>query len=694
MLETQKMVPLLNPWAFHLQKLGLELKCPLCLNLLDKPILLPCNHIFCKFCIPKSNQFGSECPACQNHYTDRERRPTPFMENIVAVYRSLDATFNATISPLFSSDAGKSGNSPVSVLTSDINLRRKPNEAAHREGNKKSNASFINCVLNGTDSSERTDKSVQLSDGSNGEFEKQGGCDMLFKVGNQVSPLQSTDWNDKMNSVEELDVNQVLEFSPGGSPSFSDAKDADVCTDDIGSRNGESFLTREAKRQKKLSYGLSGEVLRRTGYSQIIPHNLAVSDCNEEPKFKENSTVIPPPAIFDASDVNGNVCAFCLSSKITDGTGPMLHYADGKEVTGSLITVSRAIPVHSKCIEWSPQVYYAGETIKNLEPELARAAKLKCSRCGLKGAALGCFAKSCRRSYHVPCAVEIPGCRWDCDDFLMLCPVHKSTKFPSEKSHSKKQKHGEHYSASARISSVKLNFWATSPNGPKELVFCGSSLSSKEKHLLFKFATLCGGTVSKSWSPDVTHVIAATDEKGAFSRTLKVLMAILNGRWILTIDWLKACMEANRPVNEEPYEVNMDNHGCCDGPKNGRLRASTNAPKLFDGFQFYFSGDFVPAYKNDLLELVTVGGGTIIENMEQMIAERHNEQAISTLLVVYNQDSPQGCLAEEASSSLLQRFEDANNLATKIGSLVIPHTWILETIAACRLLPSPSDQAV
>lgn len=38
----------------------------------------------------------------------------------------------------------------------------------------------------------------------------------------------------------------------------------------------------------------------------------------------------------------------------------------------------------------------------------------------------------------------------------------------------------------------------------------------------------------------------------------------------------KACMEANRPVNEEPYEVNMDNHGCCDGPKNGRLRASTN----------------------------------------------------------------------------------------------------------------------
>lgn len=54
----------------------------------------------------------------------------------------------------------------------------------------------------------------------------------------------------------------------------------------------------------------------------------------------------------------------------------------------------------------------------NLESELARASKLKCSGCGLKGAALGCFAKSCRRSYHVPCALEVLGCRWDCVSWL------------------------------------------------------------------------------------------------------------------------------------------------------------------------------------------------------------------------------------------------------------------------------------
>lgn len=138
----------------------------------------------------------------------------------------------------------------------------------------------------------------------------------------------------------------------------------------------------------------------------------------------------------------------------------------------------------------TPQVYFEGETIKNLESELARASKLKCTSCGLKGAALGCYAKSCRRSYHVPCAVEVPDCRWDCvclqyflaslsltvlpsypnleawnfyicmllqEAFIMLCPFHKSTKFPGENSRFKKRKSGEKSSLSLQMyGSVKI----------------------------------------------------------------------------------------------------------------------------------------------------------------------------------------------------------------------------------------------
>lgn len=39
---------------------------------------------------------------------------------------------------------------------------------------------------------------------------------------------------------------------------------------------------------------------------------------------------------------------------------------------------------------------------------------------------------------------------------------------------------------------------------------------------------------------------------------------------------IKACIQENYPVNEEPYEVSLDNHGCIGGPKAGRLRASSS----------------------------------------------------------------------------------------------------------------------
>ena len=53
---------------------------------------------------------------------------------------------------------------------------------------------------------------------------------------------------------------------------------------------------------------------------------------------------------------------------------------------------------------------------------------------------------------------------------------------------------------------------------------------------LNNFANLVGATISKAWSPTVTHVIASTDANGACRRTLKFLMAILEGKWILNID--------------------------------------------------------------------------------------------------------------------------------------------------------------
>ncbi|GER29665.1 breast cancer associated RING 1 [Striga asiatica] len=624
---------MLNPWCFHVQKLGLELKCPICLNLLYKPVLLPCNHIFCNSCVPARSQFSTQCPACQQQFTDQDIRPASHLENIVSIYKNLDSTFNSSVLPLLSS--------------------------ASKEESNHTGALIINRISSGL---ELTKCSVSEEvDLNHAPDMSPSSCEDVKHAGHKNEAGSRT------GGTPIHPVKKRVGDNLGTTASERDDKDASH--------------TRELKRQKKLDYGLADAALHKHGQSQqIISHNdqASVSNYNKECKSKE--------VTCDVLDLNGSVCAFCHSSVITEATGPLLYYADGKEVERGA-AFPNAIPVHNRCILWTPKVYYEGDTINNLESELLRASKLKCSSCGSKGAALGCYVKSCRKTYHVACAVEVPNCRWDCDAYLMLCPLHKSVKFPNEKS-SKSRKHRSEQKPSLpmQIAPEQSNFWSNHPTGPQEWVLCGSSLSSDDKCLLVDFASMCDATVFKFWNPNVTHVIAATDENGACSRTLKVLMGILNGRWILTTDWIKACMEANAYVDEEPYEVSLDNHGCRGGPKSGRLRASNNAPKLFDKFNFYFFGEFVPSYKSNILELVRVGGGTIITSLEGMVEQnKHDQHATATTFVVYNDVNLQGCLSKD--DSILERL--AKDACKDTDARVIPHTWILESIAACRVLSVP-----
>lgn len=51
-----------------------------------------------------------------------------------------------------------------------------------------------------------------------------------------------------------------------------------------------------------------------------------------------------------------------------------------------------------------------------------------------------------------------------------------------------------------------------------------------------EFERLSGVTLLKNWDSSVTHVIASTDENAACRRTLKFLMGILEGKWILSIE--------------------------------------------------------------------------------------------------------------------------------------------------------------
>ncbi|KAL1188855.1 BRCA1-associated RING domain protein 1 [Cardamine amara subsp. amara] len=710
---------LMNPWVLHLQKLELELKCPLCLKLLNRPVLLPCDHVFCDSCIHKSSQVEQGCAVCKSKYPKKDRRNLDFMESVISIYKSLNAAVSVHLPQLqipndcnYKKDALNISNSPKhggsedsEMTDKDVSKRSNGSDSSSHEGSplptskesnprpnhqdwtsqqlrdrlplyefESENDAGIHTPESRTGQGEKNLRHIPASEQPDKAARKRICGDSSSHESNPNPKTQDRILLQLMESLRSDDPIDHVKAEKHQLPEHQTEQDAKRKRDITASEAMENHL-KVPKREKKM--------MQKAAEIDFTDNCSANSDDQLIGKTSKSSD-LTPPVVSDQPSSNITICGFCQSARVSEATGEMLHYSRGRHVVGDDIFRSNVIHVHSSCIEWAPQVYYEADTVKNLKAELARGMKIKCTKCSLKGAALGCFVKSCRRSYHVPCAREISRCRWDYDDFLLLCPAHSSVKFPNEKSgHRVSRAEPIPKKNPAELCSLEKN-----PAITKDLVLCGSALSESEKRLMEKLAVKFNATISRYWNPSVTHVIASTDEKGACVRTLKVLMGILNGKWIINSDWMKASIEAFQPVDEEPFEIHLDTQGCQDGPKTARLSAATNKPKLFDGLKFYFFGDFMKGYKEDLKNLVKVAGGTILNTEDELASESSNnvnDQRSS--IVVYNIDPPLGCALGEEVTIIWQRANDAEALSSQTGSRLVGHTWLLESIAGYKLHP-------
>ncbi|XP_039006571.1 protein BREAST CANCER SUSCEPTIBILITY 1 homolog isoform X2 [Hibiscus syriacus] len=388
-------------------------------------------------------------------------------------------------------------------------------------------------------------------------------------------------------------------------------------------------------------------------------------------------------------------CAFCLSTEDSEATGEMVHYYEGRPVPQGYNGGSKVIHSHKNCTEWAPNVYFENDKAINLEAELSRSRKIKCSCCGLKGASLGCYEKSCRKSFHVPCAKLVSQCQWDTDNFVMLCPLHPSSKLPNEKSESQGSSKRSvlrghlpihHNEVPTNKDGCVQKKWSPCESHNK-LVLCCSVLTVEEKEIVSEFERLAGVTVLKKWDSNVTHVIASTDENGACKRTLKFLMGILEGKWILNINWAKACIKAMKPVDELPYEISIDVHGIRNGPRLGRLRLQNKQPKIFNECKFYIMGDFEPSYKGYLQDVVIAAGGTILHRkpISGDPGSILSGCPISSTFITYSVELPDKCDPKKKHMIVSRRQSDAEALANSIGAKAVSNSWVLNSISACKM---------
>ncbi|KAF3336917.1 BRCA1-associated RING domain protein 1 [Carex littledalei] len=199
-------------------------------------------------------------------------------------------------------------------------------------------------------------------------------------------------------------------------------------TNSISSATKDSFKKKEIEirrgtsESKNPSAGQTKSAKRRREDKSTIGIGSGSKRCNlgksNEQEKKPRST---PINLFD------DECAFCHSFRITELYGPIVCYLNGILVESKEVDKKNTIYVHEKCLKWAPKIHYSGDNVMNLEEEIERGEQLICSRCGIKGAVLGCFYGPCRKSYHATCALEID-CSWDSTNFKMLCPDHAFVK--------------------------------------------------------------------------------------------------------------------------------------------------------------------------------------------------------------------------------------------------------------------------
>ncbi|KAL6567273.1 hypothetical protein OROGR_000941 [Orobanche gracilis] len=419
-------------------------------------------------------------------------------------------------------------------------------------------------------------------------------------------------------------------------------------------RNSKEKSSKMLKSLKKVKFSVEGRPLSGDDEDLIRCQTpQAIQDSTNQSGLK-----VPRKMDKAMSSLNGGIllkcntststihCAFCRLSEESEATGSMVHYLNGKLVVDNDNAKIDAIHVHKNCTEWAPNVYFEDDKVINLEAELSRSKRIRCCCCGIKGAALGCYEKSCRKSFHVTCARLTPQCRWDYDNFVMLCPIHATCQLPNEMPGSQSR-----------------------PNRK----------SAAERGTVAEFENLSGLIILKNWDATVTHVVTSTDENGACRRTLKYLMGVLEGKWILSVEWIKACIGAGELVDEHLHEISIDIHGIRDGPRLGRLRLLNKQPKLFEGYTFLFTGDFVASYKGYLHGLVIAAGGKVL--YRKPVATDNQAKTF----IIYSIELPDQSRPSNGSSIFNQRRAQAEALARSSGAIAANSSWILNSIAGYRL---------
>ncbi|EFJ46032.1 BRCA1-like protein [Volvox carteri f. nagariensis] len=152
---------------------------------------------------------------------------------------------------------------------------------------------------------------------------------------------------------------------------------------------------------------------------------------------------------------------------------------------------------------------------------------------------------------------------------------------------------------------------------PKLLYVLPSGLGPEERAKVKELTrNVRGLELLSEVQPHLTHLVVQLNaERRAVGRTIKYLRAVIQGCWVVGMDWVCECLAAGRLLPEGPFEATGDaTHA--GTPTTTRLRLERGDPPLFSGLKFcvtFLKGSFDRGItKPELEALLLAAGGTLV----------------------------------------------------------------------------------
>lgn len=208
---------------------------------------------------------------------------------------------------------------------------------------------------------------------------------------------------------------------------------------------------------------------------------------------------------------------------------------------------------------------------------------------------------------------------------------------------------------------------------PRSVAMVGTGLSDEERATLERMARIPGVEILSTFSTAaVTHVVTplatVVDGNRLCKRTLKYMMGILSGAWIVGMDWVDACIAANGIVPEAPFQIHgdMKTHG---GPMAGRRRATEQEHRLLTGLKVYVIEPLDRMTRSDMCSLLTIGGATVLDH------EAAVEAATGPVFIVM-------ALSKDSS-----RRAQAVMAKYPVCVAILQQGWVLDSVGKHEIVP-------